>query len=121
MKRLFLLILFAAGLWAADATGTWSGSLIVTAADGTDQSRPAHLVLKQDGTRLTGTAGPNAEEQNPIANGKVENDTLMFDVTRDEATMRFVLKIDGDHLTGVVTRERDGQTQTAKLDVKRVK
>ena len=32
-----------------------------------------------------------------------------------------VLKQDGDELTGDETRERDGQTRTAKLAVKRVK
>jgi hypothetical protein len=35
--------------------------------------------------------------------------------------MKFALKQDGDEITGDITRERDGQTQKAKLAVKRVK
>ena len=33
--------------------------------------------------------------------------------------MKFVLTLAGDTLTGQITRERDGQQQTAKLDLKR--
>ncbi len=33
--------------------------------------------------------------------------------------MKFTLKLEGDQITGDVTREREGQTQTAKLAVKR--
>lgn len=120
MKKLLLFVLAAAAcLWAADATGTWTGSLIVAGPDGTEQSRPAHLILKQDGARLTGSAGPDASEQHPISNGKAEDGALTFEVSRDDSVMRFALKLDGDRITGVVTREREGQTQTAKLDVKR--
>lgn len=40
---------------------------------------------------------------------------------REEGTMRFVLMLEGDTLAGQVTRERDGQQQTAKLNLKREK
>ena len=33
--------------------------------------------------------------------------------------MKFALKQQGDEISGEVTRERDGKTQTAKLAVKR--
>jgi hypothetical protein len=78
-------------------------------------------VLKQDGTTLTGTAGPDAGEQRPIRNGKIENDTITFELPNDESVMTFTLKLDGDTITGDVTREREGQTQTATLAVKRAK
>ena len=100
---------------AADATGKWTGTLLVNG----DQTRPAHLVLKQDGSKLTGTAGPNADEQRPIENGKAENGTLTFDVPGENAVMKFVLKHEADEIKGEVTRERDGATQHAKLAAKR--
>jgi len=114
MKPILLIALAAATLIAADATGTWTGTL--TRSE--NQSGPAHLVLKQDGDKLTGTAGPDENDQHPIVNGKVENGALTFELDNG---MKFVLKQDGDEITGEVSRERDGQTQSGKLAVKRVK
>ena len=117
MKHLILIAVAATVLVAADATGTWTGTL--TRSEG--QTSPARIVLKQDGDKLTGTAGPDENEQGPIQNGKVENDELTFEVSRDNAVMRFHLKQDGDGMTGTVTRERDGQIQKATVALKRDK
>ena len=117
MKYVLFVALAAVSVVAADATGKWTGTL--TPSDG--QPRPAHLVLKQDGVKLTGTAGPDESEQNQIQNGKAENGKLTFEVAAGEAVMKFALKQDGDEMTGDITRERDGQMQTAKMTVKRVK
>jgi hypothetical protein len=35
--------------------------------------------------------------------------------------MKFNLKHEGDEIRGEITRQRDGETQTAKLDLKRSK
>jgi hypothetical protein len=116
MRYLLLLTLAAAGLIAADATGTWTGSLIVNG-----ENRPAHLVLKQEGGKLTGTAGPDPSEQHPIQNGKAEDGKLTFELSRETMTMKFALAQEGDDIKGQVTREREGQTQTVQLEVKRQK
>jgi hypothetical protein len=116
MKQIFLaMTIFAATMMAADATGTWTGTLLVTGKD----PGPAHLMLKQDGSKLTGTAGPTEDEQHQIENGKAENGTLTFDVSTGETVMRFKLRHAGDEIKGDVTREREGSTQTATLSVKR--
>jgi hypothetical protein len=120
MKHILCLLLAAAGLIAADATGTWTGTLTPTGPGTGGESHPALLVLKQDGAKLTGTAGPNAEEQNPIENGKAENGKLTFEVQAGGG-MKFNLTHEGDEIKGDISRERDGQTQTAKLAVKRQK
>jgi hypothetical protein len=117
MKHILLLTLAAGGLVAADVTGVWTGTFT---PDG-DEPGPAHLVLKQEGAKLTGTAGPRAEEQIEIRNGKVEDGKLTFEVANNKATMKFVLKLEGDEIKGDVSRERDGQVQTAKLAVVRNK
>lgn len=119
MKTILLLALTAATLFAADATGTWTGSLIVPREDGTERESPAHLVLKQDGTKLTGTAGPNADEQHPIQGGKVEDGAISFAVEHGESVMKFVLKLTDAEIRGDVSREREGKTDRAKLAVKR--
>lgn len=119
MLQLLLVALAAVTISAADATGTWTGTLTPSGGDG--QSHPAHIVLKQQGTALTGTAGPDTQEQRPIQNGKADNGTVTFEVQNDTSVMKFVLKQDADEMTGDVTRERDGQKQNATLSVKRTK
>jgi hypothetical protein len=118
MKQILLFVLAAVTLIAADATGKWTGNLVVPSDEG-EQSRPAHLVLKQEGTALTGTAGPDANNQHPIEKGKADNGVLTFEVPTGETIMRFSLKQEDDEIKGEVTRERDGETQKAKLAVKR--
>ena len=117
MKFFAALILSASALLAAGATGTWSGSFTPAG----QEPGPAWLVLKQDGSKLTGTAGPSADMQHELSNGKVEGATVTFEVAGEETTMKFVLKLDGDSLKGEASRERDGQRQTAQLDVTRRK
>ncbi len=119
MRPILLLLLATAGLLAADATGTWTGTLTPSSPEG-EQPRPAHLVLKQEGTKLTGTAGPDASEQHPIENGTAENGKLTFEV-QSGTVMKFNLKHEGDEIKGDIKRERDGRLQTAKLAVKRQK
>ena len=117
MNHLLVIALAAGTLSGADATGTWTGTL--TRSGDATEPLPAYLVLKQEGEQLTGTAGPNAGEQQPIHRGKAENGVLTFEVTTGESVMKFAVKQDGDEITGDVTREREGQTQRAKLAVKR--
>jgi hypothetical protein len=119
MRRLFLFLVAALTLLAADATGRWKGELITT-GDGGEQSHPAMVVLKQDGTALTGTAGPE-DDQNPIEKGRVDDGVITFELSRDGGVMRFNLKQNGDEIAGEVTREREGQTQRARLVLKREK
>ena len=117
MKHLLLIALAVAGLGAADATGTWTGTLTPAG----EEPGPAHAVLKQSGTTLTGTAGPDASEQHPIQNGKAENGKLTFEISADSGLMKVTLEQQGDAMTGLVVRQRDGQTLEAKVALKRAK
>ena len=117
MPHLLVVAFTVATVLAVDATGTWTGTFT---PDGGEQGT-AHLVLKQDGQKLTGTAGPSETQQRSIQNGKADNGKIVFEVAGDGGIMKFSLKQDGDEITGDVTRERDGQTLTAKLAVKRAK
>ena len=117
MKAILLLAFTALALMGADASGTWTGTL--TPGDG--DAGPAHLVLKQEGAKVTGTAGPNADEQHEILNGKAQEGKISFEIAGENGAMKFELIQDGDHLKGDVSREHDGQVQTAKLSVTRSK
>src|SRR5262245_44114872 len=115
MSRFLLIALAATTLVAPDVTGSWRGTLTPDGRDG----GPALLILKQEGDSVTGTVGPDETERHPISKGKVENESVAFEVETPGGAMKFALKQKGDELTGDVTRERDGQQQAAKLVVKR--
>jgi hypothetical protein len=117
MKPLLVIALAVVGLSAADATGTWTGTL--TPAE--REPGPAYVVLTQEGNALTGTAGPTADEQHPIHNGRAANGKLSFDVHTGGGVMRVTLEQQGDEMTGEATRERDGQIQHANVELKRAK
>jgi len=119
MKHLLLLALAlaATALVAGDATGTWTGTMTVVSGD----TYPARMVLKQEGDTLTGTAGPDENQQRPIKNAKVDHGVVTFEVPTEHAVMKFSLKQNEDDMSGEVTRELDGRTETAKVSVKRVK
>ena len=117
MKYALWIALAAVGAFAADVTGTWTGNII---PDGEGRDT-AHLVLKQDGTKVTGTAGPRADEQHEIQNGKIEDGKLTFQVGDNGKVLSFVLKVDGDEIKGEVSGEHGGEKRHAKLELTRSK
>jgi len=80
---------------AADVSGKWSGTFT---PEGQDASA-AFMVLKVSGTTLTGSAGPDENQQWPISGGKVEGNKLSGQVTSpDGATYKFTLTVEGEHI-----------------------
>ena len=114
---LVLAISLSAG--ATDVTGTWSGSLKVTGSDGQSQEDTIHLVLKQDDAKLTGTAGPSADQQLPIHKGTVDGSKVTMEVADGQGVFKFDLVFDGEHLKGDVTRSAGAETKRAKMDATR--
>lgn len=105
-----------------DLTGVWTGTLTRTGSEG----GPAHLSLKQKGAELTGTAGPSADRQTAISNGKVSTvkgvTSVVFDATQTSGmVMKFDLKVVEGRLKGMVRAEQNGQKLEATLDVGRAK
>ncbi len=123
MKKLacvigFALLLVAAVLAADDLTGKWSGSFNIT-VDGDSHDDVIYLVLKQSGTELTGTAGPDADRQWPILKGKVEGNKITFEVQTDVPLVKFELTLADGHLKGQAQAEHDGHSLKAVVDVQR--
>ena len=120
MKKLALTLLVLALAWtalAADVSGKWSGSFTPEGMD----AGTAFLILKQSGTTLGGTAGPDESQQWPITNGKVDGNMLTGVATNpDGVTYKFTLTVDGDRIKGNIEVAAGGQTMKAVLDVKRV-
>lgn len=115
----FTLVLATALFAAADGvTGKWTGSFVIT-MDGETKDEMALLDLKQNGTELTGTGGPNAEEQWPIQNGKVEGNKLTFDVQSGGPLIKFNLTLADGHLKGDAKAEHEGRSMKAVVDLQR--
>ena len=122
MKSLSLVLLWVVlGLAAsgAEVTGTWSGTLKITGPDGQTQDDTIRLILKQEGGKVTGTAGPSAAEQAPIVKGAVAGNRVTMEVPVPGGAMRFDVVLEGDRLQGEVTLSAGGQTMKAKMDAAR--
>ncbi|HEX6971424.1 MAG TPA: hypothetical protein VF234_04335, partial [Limnochordia bacterium] len=103
---------------AADATGKWSGSF---APEGQNPSG-AFVILKQAGTALTGSAGPDEGEQWPLKNGKIVGNKITGEVTSpDGVVYKLDVVLDGDHMKGDVSASREGQAIKAKIELTRQK
>ena len=85
---------------ATDVSGKWSGF-------------PIYLTLKQDGDKVTGTAGQTEDDQIPFQTGSIEDDrlTLHFGSAEIDLTVR------GDEMTGEVHQD----TRVTKLVFRRMK
>jgi hypothetical protein len=108
MKILALLFaLFAMTVSAADVTGTWKA-----VAQGTNGPIKRTFVFKQDGTRLTGKTISDRWGKSAIENGKIEGDTLSFDLTVlfDIGSLKIFItgKVEGDVIK--MTAEAGGST-----------
>lgn len=113
-----------AGLAAADvnATGNWSGTFNVTRSNGERSDSTAFLKLKQTGSEITGTVGPNELEQFAIQKGKLDGDKITLEaVDPNGHKIKFDLKVHGDRITGEANMSDANDSAKATLDVKRVK
>jgi len=123
MKRILLclslsmvLVLTAA---AADVTGKWSGSFVPEGGD----NGTAYVILKQSGNTITGSGGPDANDQWPGLKGTITGNKVSFEVKSptDGAVYKGALVLEGDHLKGdVMVTTPEGQAAKAKLDLARV-
>lgn len=125
MKTLLLSLLALvalAGLAMADTnvTGNWSGSFNISNPNGESKDATAFLMLKQSGGDITGTVGPNEDEQFPIQKGKIEGDKITLVAEHDGHTIKLDLVLAADRITGEANMSGDEGTMKAKLDLKRV-
>lgn len=101
---------------AADFSGKWSGS-----SPGNDSVGTMYAVLKQEGTTLTGSAGPSESKQFPITTAKIDGDHLIFEVMMGGGTIRFDLTNTASELRGTMKLlEDDGNTANANVVLKRI-
>jgi hypothetical protein len=107
-----------AGDLTGDLTGKWSGAFKV---DGGDHSVPQLFMLKQQGKTLTGSGGPNAGEQYPIENGRVDGNEAKFEITTGEWKFTYDLRLsESGELKGALKLESVGDSRTANVSLAKV-
>src|SRR5207249_11698209 len=84
-------------------------------SSGTVQTQPLYLILRQQDSVLTGTAGADERSQNVIRNGRVIADEFVFQVGAVSVRLHF----NGALLEGVGSRADDA-SMTATISATRV-
>lgn len=126
MKKLVCLVLLAAfaGLAYGDTnvTGKWTGSFNITRNTGESNDSTAVLMLTQKGAEITGTVGPNEDEQFTIKAGKIDGDKITMEASQNGHAIKFELVVTGERITGQANMSgENGESAKAKLDVTRQK
>jgi len=103
LAALFALLAIAA--WAADITGTWSGSM-----SGPNGDFALTYTFKLDGAKLTGTVtGPQGGDPLPLTDCKLDGENISFSVKVDMGgnAATFVTKgtVKGDEMTLKTTND----------------
>jgi hypothetical protein len=112
-------LLLAASAMAGDLTGKWSGTFKV---DGGDHSVPQLFILKQQGKTLTGSGGPNAGEQYPLENGRIDGGEVRFELTTGEWKFAYDLKQTGpDGLKGDLKLQSVNDSRSARVSLTKSK
>ena len=106
-------------------TGSWEGTLSFFKDGQIVDTDPVYMVLKQDGGTLTGTAGPNAGRQFAISkvkfNAAKDVTTMQFEVDAGSLVIWFDLKLANGVIKGTASGDKNGETQTAQVELKSVR
>jgi hypothetical protein len=113
------LVLISSSVCAADLTGKWSGTYDVVVSGGDPMKGRVYMVLTQNGSDLTGTIGPDQQQQSQITKGKVEGDRITFENQTEGPLMRFELRLEEDHIRGEGTGDLEGTKIRAKIELAR--
>lgn len=101
-----------------DVTGTWKSSF----TNQNNQVRESTFKFKVDGDKLTGTVSGRTNEV-AIQEGKLTNDEISFQVTREmngnKVTTKYTGKVNGETIKGKSESDRDGQTQSRDWTAKK--
>lgn len=110
-----LIALSATVALAADVTGAWSGDV-----QGPNGDFHLTFTFKQDGAKLTGSVGGPQGDPLEITNGKVDGNTIAFDVSFNGATIHHNGTINGDEIK-LTTKSDDGNFPGGEMTLKRDK
>lgn len=116
MKLLAGLLLLASATVIPNLSGVWTGAF-----RGGDQDIPQLFTLKQQGSKVTGTGGPDSTEQYPVLNGSVTGNVVKFQVNNGQRKFFYTLKDTDAKLRGSLTIKSADDTRTTTVWLERVK
>src|SRR5437588_10228784 len=90
-----------------NVTGVWKGALNKIGPSGRVTPAPFLLNLKQEGTRLSGTAGSSEKELVEIVKGTIDGERVLFEAPHHPAgpIIKFDLKLVDGHIRGGAAME----------------
>ena len=106
----------AATAFAADVTGAWTANMAGPNGD----SMKITFTFKQDGAKLTGTAGGPMGDPMEISDGKVDGDKLSFNVSFNGMTIKHEGVIAGDTIK-LTTKSDSGDFPGMEMTLTRAK
>ncbi|HVN06310.1 MAG TPA: hypothetical protein VMT86_17935 [Bryobacteraceae bacterium] len=125
MRRLWLLLILAASLMAADVSGKWTGNVeVADPSGGSTINAAVRAELRQQGDAVSGTIGRQEDQEaESIQNAKLDGSRLTFEVSSAETNglIKFVLTLDGDKLDGQMSGTMDGADLNGKVHLIRQK
>jgi ketosteroid isomerase-like protein len=98
-------------------SGTWFGDFDITNPDGKVSHDTAVLILQENGTGLTGSAGGTIDRQSPMTAGKVDNGQILFHLDA-AGGVDFALHMDAGHIRGTATMHSPNGPMQAEIDVR---
>jgi len=117
MNKIPAVLLLAVSGIGSNVSGTWIGTFTIP---GSDHKEPQYFILKQDGKKLAGSEGPDAVEQYPVRNGRVEKDVVTFELTTGEWTFKYDLRTLKQELNGdLQLKSREGDVRTAHVTLRK--
>ena len=124
IRLIVLSCALVAAAFAADVSGKWTAEMPARGGGNGGrggQAMTQTITLKADGDALTGSiSGRMGETQ--ISNGKIDGDTVKFDVVREfngnSMTMHYTGTVSGDQINFKVMRE-GGEGQAREFTAKR--
>lgn len=100
-----------------NVSGIWSGSFDIALPDGGVQHETAFLILKQEGSVVSGSVGQSEDKQSQIKDGKADEYGIQFIIeSHGGMPMIFHLHLEGGHLKGNASGQMPGGQIIAKVD-----
>src|SRR4051795_4890850 len=93
MRYLLCLMMLTMTAWCADVTGKWNGTADLVSPDGDTHQYVIELQLRQSGSGLSGTISAGPGQEGPIENGKVDGETVTFEVQQGNSGPLWKVKL----------------------------
>jgi len=113
---IFLLLLAAVAVFAADVSGKWVAQMPGRGGE----TREATFTFKVDGDQLTGSVSGRRGDM-PISDGKIDGDDISFtqvmEFNGNQMKLLYKGKVSGDEIK--FTRQREGAERSVEFTAKR--